>query len=71
MVAFAGVGVSTANTGWWGAGEDLRRLVMLPQIEDILIHEGYVGSKVRLAIAVSGDEDLLVVFPVCHSISLV
>lgn len=64
VITYAGVGVSTARTGWWGSAEDSRRLVMLPQMEDMLIHEGYVGSKAKLAIAVSGEDDMLVVFPV-------
>lgn len=64
VIAQSGMGISVANRRWWGRGEDSRRCVMLPQMEDMLIHEGYVGSRVRLAIAVRGEDELLVVFPV-------
>lgn len=64
VIASTGVMVSTTNTGWWGVGGHSRRLVMLPEMEDILIHEGYVGSKAKLAISLRGEDELLVVFPV-------
>ncbi|KAL0636460.1 hypothetical protein Q9L58_004609 [Maublancomyces gigas] len=63
VIAHSGMGISIANRRWWGRGEDSRRCVMLPQMEDMLIHEGYIGSRVRLAIAVRGEDELLVVFP--------
>lgn len=64
VIASTGVMVSSANTGWWGISEHSKRLIMLPEMEDILIHEGYVGSKAKLAISLRGEDELLVVFPV-------
>lgn len=64
VIASTGVMVSTTNTRWWGVGGHSRRLVMLPEMEDILIHEGYVGLKAKLAISLRGEDELLVVFPV-------
>lgn len=71
VIAHSGIGISIANRRWWGRGEDSRRCIMLPQMEDMLIHEGYIGSRARLAIAIRGEDELLVVFPVRLFVSLI
>lgn len=60
-----GIRVTTTRTGWYGYNRTGHsRLISQEQIEDMLIHEGFVGSKPKLAIAVMGEEEMVVVFPV-------
>lgn len=64
VISRVGVRVSSANIGWWGRSEYFRRIIMLDRLEDMLIHEGFIGSKTKLAIAVQNEDELMVVFPV-------
>lgn len=60
-----GVRVTTTRIGWYGYNSTgTSRRISREQIEDILIHEGFIGSKPKLAIAVSEEEEMVVVFPV-------
>lgn len=65
MYRGSGVRVSTIRIGWYGYNSTGNsRRISREQIEDILIHEGFIGSKPKLAIAVSEEEEMVVVFPV-------
>lgn len=59
-----GVRLSSANVGWWGRSEVSERPIMLDHLEDMVIHEGFIGTKVKLAIMVRGEDNLVVAFPV-------
>lgn len=67
LTVYRGLGmrITTVGVGWYGYNRtgNSRRIAQ-EQIEDMLIHEGFVGSKPKLAIAVSGEEEMVVVFPV-------
>lgn len=65
-----GVRITTTRTGWYGYNRTGNsRRISQEQIEDILIHEGFIGSKPKLAIAVSEEEEMVVVFPVTFLLS--
>lgn len=71
LTVYRGLGmrVTTMRAGWYGYNRTGNsRYISQEQIEDLLIHEGFVGSKPKLAIAVSGEEEMVVVFPVTFPI---
>lgn len=67
LTVYRGLGmrVTTMRAGWYGYNRTGNsRYISQEQIENLLIHEGFVKSKPKLAIAVSGEEEMVVVFPV-------
>lgn len=72
LTVYRGLGmrVTATRTGWYGYNRTGHsRHIAQEKIEDMLIHEGFVGSKPKLAIAVSGEEEMVVVFPVTFPLS--
>lgn len=62
-----GLGVQTTTSSSTYLSTATTRFIPTTAIQDIFIHEAFKGFEVRfyLAIVVEGEEDVVVVFPVC------
>jgi phosphatidylinositol glycan class H protein len=60
------LGVQTSTSSSTYLGTATTRFIPTSQIQDIFIHEAFIGFEVRyyLAIVVDGEDDVTVVFPV-------
>lgn len=67
------LGIQTATASRSYLGSATTRFIPTSQIQDIFIHEAFIGFEVRyyLAIVVEGERDLTVVFPVRMSCALI
>lgn len=67
LLVLRGLGVQTSSSSPTYLSTATTRFIPTASIQDIFIHEAFKGFEVRfyLAIVVVGEEDTVVVFPVC------
>jgi phosphatidylinositol N-acetylglucosaminyltransferase subunit H len=67
LLVLQGLGVQTSTSASTFLSSPTTRFIPTNVIQDIFIHEAFKGFEVRfyLAIVVDGEEDVVVVFPVC------
>ena len=67
LLVLRGLGVQTTTSSSTYLSTATTRFIPTTAIQDIFIHEAFKGFEVRfyLAIVVEGEEDVVVVFPVC------
>lgn len=67
-----GLGIQTSTSSPTYLSTSTTRFIPTTQIQDIVIHEAFKGLEVRfyLAIIVEGATKVVVVFPVCSSLSM-
>ena len=67
LLVIRGLGVQTSTSSPSYLGTSSTRFIPTSHIQDIFIHEAFKGFEVRfyLSIVVEGEEDVVVVFPVC------
>jgi phosphatidylinositol glycan class H protein len=65
LTVLRGLGLQTSTTSSLYLRAPTTRFIPTTSIQDIFIHEAFKGFEVRfyLAIAVKGEEDVVVVFP--------
>jgi phosphatidylinositol glycan class H protein len=69
LLVIRGLGVQTSTSSPSYLWTSSTRFIPTSNIQDIFIHEAFKGFEVRfyLSIVVEGEEDVVVVFPVCWS----
>lgn len=69
LLVLRGLGVQTTTSSSTYLTSPTSRFIPTTEIQDIFIHEAFKGFEVRfyLAIVAEGEEDTVVVFPVCYS----
>lgn len=67
LLVLRGLGVQTSSSSPTYLSTATTRFIPTASIQDIFIHEAFKGFEVRfyLCIVVEGEEDTVVVFPVC------
>ena len=67
LLVIRGLGVQTSTSSPSYLWTSSTRFIPTSNIQDIFIHEAFKGFEVRfyLSIVVEGEEDVVVVFPVC------
>lgn len=72
LLVIRGFGIQTSTSSSTYLSTASTRFIPTTQIQDIVIHEAFKGFEVRfyLAVIVEGEPDALVVFPVCHILSV-
>lgn len=65
LTAIQGLGLQTSTSAPTFLQSPRVRFIPSTQIQDILIHEAFLGFEVRfyLAVVVKGEQDVVVVFP--------
>lgn len=67
LLVIRGLGVQTSTSSTTYLSTSSTRFIPTSMIQDIFIHEAFKGFEVKfyLAIVVEGEEDAVVIFPVC------
>ncbi|KAF2753339.1 hypothetical protein EJ05DRAFT_211830 [Pseudovirgaria hyperparasitica] len=65
LLVLRGLGIQTSSSSATYLSSSVTRFIPTTSIQDIFIHEAFKGFQVRfyLAVVVSGEEDVVVVFP--------
>ena len=64
------LGVQTSTSSSTYLSTSTKRFIPTSQIQDVFIHEAFIGFEVRyyLAIVIEGEPEVVVVFPVRHPV---